>query len=156
MAGETIFKRVSSTPQTLEANGAAISNDNTVLADDAILDLSSGVTGGWAPHCMFVLTLQYATNPTENASLSLWAAFKEVDGALVDESPVETGTGSWRNNFLAALPVNNVTTAQVLTGFAWDIAHPKMAVYVRNDATGQQVPAGWTLKAYPLLMAPQA
>lgn len=156
MAGETILKRVSSTPQVLEANGAAISNDNVAQADDATLDLSSGVTGGWAPHCMFVLTLQYAVNPTENASLSLWAAFKEVDGASIDETPPETGTGSWRNNFLAAAPVNNVTTQQVLTLFAWDIPHPKMDIYIRNDATGQQVPAGWTLKAYPLLMAPQA
>lgn len=157
MAGETIFKKVNgTTPQTLEANGAAIASDNVVAADDATLDLSNGVTGGWAPNCMFVLTCTYTTAPTENSALSLWASFREVDGASVHETAMETGTGSWRNNHLASAAVNNVTTQQVLTFFAFDIPHPKLNVFVRNDTTGQSVPAGWTLKAYPFFYASQA
>lgn len=150
MANEAII--VLGTPQTLEANGGAITNNSIAYADDANLNLGSGVTGGHYPNCRFVMSATFGTSPTENSVLALYAEYQDIDGTT-DMSAVEAS--AWNPHFLCAFPVNNVTSAQTLVAFAFDIPHKDMKVVVKNEATGQSLSSGWTLKATPFTYKPQ-
>lgn len=140
MAGETIV--AFGTTKTLEANGAAISNNTVAQADDATYDQVAD--GGGFAFADFALSFTFGTAPTENAVLAIYARPLDIDGTSDAEVP-ETTRPTF---FVGSIPVNNVTTAQF--GFLMERkVPPKAAYYVHNLATGQTVSAGWTLKVTP-------
>lgn len=150
MANEAII--VLNNTQTLEANGGSCANNALVYADDVNLNLGNNVTGGHYPNCRFVFTGAFSISPTENSVLALYAEYQDIDGTT-DMSAVEAS--AWNPHFLCAFPVNNVTSSQVLVAFAYDIPHKDIKVALKNEATGQTLSAGWTLKATPFTYKPQ-
>lgn len=150
MSNEAII--VQGSVQTLEANGGSIASAAIAYADDANLNLASGVTGGHYPNCKFVMSVTFSVAPTENTVLALYAEYQDIDGTT-DQSAVEAS--AWNPHFLCAFPLNNVTSAQNIVAYAYDIPHPLIKVAVKNEATGQTAGAGWTLKATPFAYKPQ-
>ena len=145
MAGEMIDVR--GTPQTLEANGASIANNAVGVADDATYDKVSD--GGGFPDAEFVMSFAYGTAPTEGAVIALYARPLDIDGTNDAEVPEATRPTYYVGNFV----VNNVTSTQYATLIARDV--PKLATYYpHNNATGQTISAGWTLKVIPRSYTP--
>lgn len=146
MAGETILKL--GTPKTLESNGASISNNALMLADDA----NYGVVADGAnyPDAKFVLgNAVFSVAPTENALLSLYARPLDIDGTSDADVPETTRPTVFIGNFV----VNNVTTPQYLELLAQDVPW-NASYYLHNNSTGQTLSAGWTLKVTPFTVAP--
>lgn len=136
------------TEKTLEASGASIANNAIVLADDASYDIE--VDGGGAPDGEFVLTAAYGTAPTVNTTLDLIARELNISGA--NHAPASTAT--YRQRFIASFVVFNQTATQYLKAYGWNL--PKLAnYYIYNNATGQTVSAGWTLKVTPRALGPK-
>lgn len=143
MAGEIVVEL--GTQKTLEASGGAIANGSVVQANDATYSVSSD--GGGYPDAIFVLTGAFGTAPTEGATLVLMARPLDIDGTADAEVPEATRPTC----VIGAFEVNNVTTSQSMLlrgGYAADV--PMLAeYYVYNNGTGQQLSAGWALKATP-------
>lgn len=140
MAGESIV--VFGTTKTLEANGGSIANNAVVQADDATYDqVTDGASFMYAD---FVASFTFATAPTENTVLALYARPLDIDGTNDAEVPEATRP----TMFIGSFPVNNVTTAQYAQIIERQV--PKLAsYYLHNAGTGQTVSAGWTLKVTP-------
>jgi hypothetical protein len=147
MSGETIL--VTGTPKTLEANGAAITNNALAQADDA--SYSVAADGANYPDAKFVFSGAFATAPTEGATLALYARPLDIDGAADADAPETTRPGV----FIGTFVVNNVTTAQPIELIAQDVPW-KADYYLHNNGTGQTLSAGWTLKVTPFTVAPAA
>jgi len=142
MAGETII--VVGTPKTLEANGASTANNAITAADDA----SYGIVADGAsfPDAKFVLAFAYTTPPTENAEITLVARPLNIDSTNDTDVPEATFIPYWIGSFL----VNNVgsSTVQYSELVAYDVPW-EASYYILNNATGQTINAGWTLKVTP-------
>jgi hypothetical protein len=144
MSGELI--NVWGTPKTLEANGGAIANNAITAADDANYDQVAD--GASYPDGEFVLACAYATAPTENSSLELYARELDISGTNDADAPEAS---SYRPRFICAFPVNNVGSGTVQYIKAIGRSLPKLAAYsIYNAGTGQTVSAGWTLTVTPL------
>ena len=148
MAGEMIV--VLGTPKTLEASGASIANNALAQADDASYDRDSD--GGGYPDAEFVLACAFGTAPTEGVVVALYARPMDVDGTNDTEAP-EAARPTW---FVGSFVVNNVTSTQYIGPLiARDV--PKLAnYYLHNNATGQTLSSGWTLKVTPRSYKPAA
>ena len=145
MSNEAILKF--GTEKTLEANGAAIANNALAQADDASYAV---VTDGSSyPDARFVLTGNFATAPTENTTLALYARPLNIDGTADADAPETTRP----TVFLGTFVVNNVTTAQSLMLMAQDVPW-EADDYIHNNGTGQTLSAGWTLKVTPCTIGP--
>lgn len=145
MSNETIV--VLGTVKTLEANGGAIANNTVVQADDATYAVVAD--GASFPDALFTLLATFATAPTENTVLSLYARPMDIDGTNDSEAPETTRATVFIGNFV----VNNVTTLQAMQLLAVDL--PLLAqYYIHNNGTGQSVSAGWTLKVTPRTYKP--
>lgn len=135
------------TTKTLEASGSSISNNALAQADDANYDVVSD--GGGYPDGEFVLSGAFSVAPAENAALAIYARPLDVDSTNDTEVPETTRP----TLYIGALPVNNVTTTQYITCVGRDL--PKLAAYyVHNNATGQTLGSGWTLKVTPRTYGP--
>jgi len=131
--------------KTLESAGVSIAN-NALAAAAALYSIEAD--GAGFPDGEFVLTVNYATSPTDMSLLSLYARPMDVDGDTDTDAPDATRP----NLFLGAFQPDNRTGAQTLVlaplGFARDL--PRKAEYhIHNSGTGQAVQAGWTLKVTP-------
>lgn len=136
------------TTKTLEANGASITNNSLVQADDANYDTVSDGEG--ARDAEFVLSFTFGTAPTEGTLLSIYARPLDIDSTNDAEVP----EAARPTRFVCNFAVNNVTTAQYAIALARNL--PKLAAYyVHNNATGQTVSAGWTLKVTPYALTPK-
>lgn len=145
MANEAIVKL--GTPKTLEANGASISNNAVVQADDASYSVSAD--GANYPDVEFVLTATFGVAPTEGTTIALYARPLNIDGTADAEVPEVARATYWVGVFV----VNNVTTSQSMSIFARNV--PREAdYYLHNNNTGQTVSAGWTLKVTPRTVGP--
>ena len=145
MAGEMTVVR--GTTKTLEANGASIANNAVGQADDANYDIGSD--GASYPDAEFVLACAFATAPTEGTVIALYARPLDVDGTNDTEAP----EAARPTRFITSFVANNVTTTQYMTELARDV--PKLAsYYLHNNATGQTISAGWTLKVTPRTYKP--
>lgn len=145
MADEMI--RAFGTTKTLEASGGSITNNSIVQADDA--SYSTASDGADYPHAEFALSFTFGTNPTEGATIGVYARKLNVDGTGDAEAP-ETGRP---DTFIGFVRVNNVTTLQYAAFFAYDV--PREAdYYLHNVATGQTISSGWTLKVTPMTYKP--
>lgn len=145
MAGETILKF--GTPKTLEANGAAITNNALAQADDATYSVSAD--GSYYPDARFVASFAFATAPTEGTVLALYARPLDIDGTADAEVPEATRP----TEFIGSFVVNNVTTTQYAHLMAQSVPW-NAEYYLHNNGTAQSVSAGWTLKVTPFTVAP--
>lgn len=143
MSGEILV--VYGASKTLESNGAAISNNNKGQADDATYSVSAD--GGNYPDAEFVVSFAFSVAPTENTTLVLLAQALDFDGTG-DDDPPEDGATTYKGQVIGSFTVNNVTTTQYRRCTAQDVP-PLASYYLWNNATGQTVSAGWTLKVRP-------
>lgn len=140
MSGEAIV--VYGNSKTLEANGGSITNNSVVQADDD----TYGIVGDGSnyPDAEFTATFTFSVAPTEGTVLALYARPLDVDGTTDTEVP----EAARPTKFIGSFVVNNVTTLQAAQTLARDV--PTLAsYYLHNNATGQTVSAGWTLKVKP-------
>lgn len=144
---DTVEKK--GTTKTLEANGALIGNNSIGIADDALYDKL--VDGGGAPDAEFVMTFTFPTAPTAGTTIDLIAHEQDVDGTTDEQTP----TASYRTKYILSFPVNAVTTAQTVRREASRVP-PKAYYMPYNNATGQSIAAGWTLKVTPRTVGPSA
>lgn len=145
MAGELIVKL--GTPKTLEANGASISVNAVVQANDATYGVAAD--GAYYPDAEFILGCTFGTSPTEGPPISLLARPINVDGTADTEAPEASRPTRFIGNFFP----NNVTTLQYMTLLGRDLPM-EAEYYLLNAGTGQTVSAGWTLKVTPRTVAP--
>ena len=146
MSGEVIVAR--GTTKTLESNGGSISNNAIVAANAADYDTSAD--GGGFPDAEFVLSVTYSVAPTEGTVLAIYARPLDVDGTNDAEIP----EAARPTVFIGTYAVNNVTTTQYSPRILARDVPPKATYYVHNNATGQTVSAGWTLKVTPRTYVP--
>lgn len=141
MTGELIINKALE-PIVLEANGASIANNALAQADDAIYDIFADGEG--RPDAKFILSVTYATAPTEGTLLSLYARPLDIEGTNDAEVPEATRPTVLIGHFA----VNNVTTTQYIELLAEDVPW-KAAYYLHNNGTGQTVSVGWGLGVIP-------
>ena len=128
--------------KVLESAGLAIANGAVVQASAATYSVE--VDGGGYPDADFALIGTFGAAPTEGATLALYARPLDIDGTADTDVPESTRP----TRFIGTFVVNNVTTEQVLLLEAVELPR-KADYYVFNNATGQQLNAGWTLKVTP-------
>lgn len=137
------------TTTTLEANGASIVNNAIAQADDASLDLGAYTSPADYPNVRFVASFTFAVSPTENTSIELVARELDIDSTNDAQAPEAT----FRHKSLGNFPVNNVTSAQYAALDVYECPR-KADYYLYNNATGQSISSGWTLKATPFTHGP--
>lgn len=147
MSNEAIVKL--GTQKTLEASGAAIANNTLAQADDASYSIATD--GAYYPDARFVLTGAFATAPTENTTLALYARPLNIDGTADADAPETTRPVQYIGVFL----VNNVTTSQSLVLMAQNVPW-EADYYIHNNGTGQTLSAGWDLLVTPYTIGPAA
>ena len=147
MANEAIVKL--GTTKTLEANGASIANTAMGQANDATYSITAD--GAGYPDADFVLNAAFGTAPTINTTLDLYAQELDIDGT----SDAQVPTTTYKQRYIGSFVVNAVTTTQPLKVRAYDV--PLVAsYYLHNNATGQTMSTGWTLKVTPRTIGPAA
>lgn len=142
MSGEMIV--VLGTQKTLEASGAQIAANAVAQADDANYGIV--VDGASYPDAEFSLTCSFASAPTSNATVSLYAAPQDIDGTLDADAPENTRPVA----FIGTFGVKAGTAAQTipLSGVvARDL--PALAFYYLHNNTSVTMNAGWSLKVKP-------
>ena len=147
MSNEAIV--VKGTEKTLEASGPAIANNTLAQADDASYSIATD--GAYYPDARFVLTGAFATAPTENSTLALYARPLNIDGTADADAPETTRPVQYIGVFL----VNNVTTSQSLALMAQNVPW-EADYYIHNNGTGQTLGAGWKLLVTPCTIGPAA
>ena len=147
MSNEAIVKL--GTQKTLEASGASIANNTLAQADDASYSIATD--GAYYPDARFVLTGAFATAPTENTTLALYARPLNIDGTADADAPETTRPVQYIGVFV----VNNVTTAQSLVLMAQNVPW-EADYYIHNNGTGQTLSAGWKLLVTPCTIGPAA
>ena len=147
MANEAVVKL--GTPKTLEANGASIANTAIGQADDATYGIVAD--GASYPDAEFVLAVAFGTNPTVNTTIDLYAQELDIDGTNDTIAPTTT----YKQRYIGSFVVAAQTATQYLKVRAYDV--PLVAsYYLHNNATGQTMSAGWTLKVTPRTIGPAA
>lgn len=147
MSNEAIVKL--GTQKTLEASGASIANNTLAQADDASYSIATD--GAYYPDARFVLTGAFATAPTENTTLALYARPLNIDGTADTDAPEITRPVQYIGVFV----VNNVTTSQSLVCDAQDVPW-EADYYIHNNGSGQTLSAGWKLLVTPRTIGPAA
>lgn len=146
MANET--KVVTGTQKTLEANGASCANNVMVALDDASYGI---VADGLSyPDAEFQIAVTYATAPTVNKTLDLYAQELNFDGTNDEQTP----TATYKKRYICSFVVDAVTTIQYInSGLVRNV--PREAFYfLHNNDTGQTISAGWTGKVIPRSLGP--
>lgn len=136
------------TAVTLEANGAQITNNSIVQANDA--NYSVLTDGGGYPHGRFAISWTSGATPTEGSTLVVVAQPRNVVVSNNAEAPETT-----RYRPVGSFVVNNVATAQYDECYCENLPFDA-AYYVYNNNTGTAVAAGWTLTLTPYSYAPAA
>lgn len=147
MANEAIVKL--GTTKTLEASGASNANNTMVAADDATYGVVAD--GSSYPDADFVLAVAFGTAPSVNTAIDLYAQELNIDGTNDAVAPTTTH----RKRYIGSFVVINQTAMQYIKLTAYDV--PLEASYfLHNNATGQTMSAGWTLKVTPRTIGPAA
>ena len=147
MANQAIV--VLGTTKTLEASGASIANAAMSLATTSTYGIVAD--GASYPDADFVLSVTFGVAPTINTTIDLYAQELDIDGTSDAAAPTTT----YKQRYIGSFVVNAVTTAQPLKIRAYDV--PLVAsYYLHNNATGQTMSAGWTLKVTPRTIGPAA
>lgn len=149
MANETKVYRGSVV--TLEANGAAIANNDVGVANDSTYSRATNSLD--YPDAEFVLTATFSVAPVENSVIVLYAQPLDLAGGVADAEAPESGVATFKGEYIGRFLVNNVTTLQTMRCFARNV--PDLAqYYIHNSATGQSIAAGWTLKVAGRTLGP--
>lgn len=143
MSGENLVVYLDANQRVLSSNGAAIASGAIAAAAAASYDVVAD--GAGYPDGSFVLTCSFGTAPVENTTLSLYAQPLAIDSGPVDAQVPETTRPTM---VIGSFVVNNVTGAQSIVLNAYDLPR-KAAYWLFNNATGQLLAAGWTLKVTP-------
>ena len=147
MANEAVVKL--GTPKTLEANGASIANTAIGQADDATYGIVAD--GASYPDADFVLAVAFGTAPTISTTIDLYAQELDIDGTSDAIAPTTT----YKQRYIGSFVVAAQTAMQYLKVRGYDV--PLVAsYYLHNNATGQTMSAGWTLKVTPRTIGPAA
>lgn len=147
MANEAVVKL--GTIKTLESAGASVAN--AAMSAESTSSYGVVADGAGYPDADFVLAVAFTTAPTANTTLDLYARELDIDSTNDAQAPTTT----YKARYIGSFVVNAVTTAQYLKLCARDV--PLVAgYYIHNNATGQALSAGWTLKATPRTMGPAA
>ena len=147
MANEAIVKL--GTIKTLESSGASVANAVMSLATTATYGIVAD--GASYPDADFVLSATFGVAPTINTTIDLYAQELDIDGTNDAQAPTTT----YKQRYIGSFVVNAVTTAQHLKVHAYDV--PLVAsYYLHNNATGQTMSTGWTLKVTPRTIGPAA
>lgn len=140
MANETTV--TVGTAKTLESSGASLANNTVVAATTAY---SRATDGANYPDGRFVFTGAFATAPTENSTLDIYAVEQNISSTN-NEQAIET---TYKPKFLASIPLNNVTTTQYIESQLVRRAPAEFVAHVHNNATGQTLSSTWTLVFKP-------
>ena len=147
MSNEAIVKL--GTQKTLEASGASIANNTLAQANDASYSIATD--GAYYPDARFVLTGTFATAPTENTTLALYARPLNIDGTADADAPETTRPVHYRG----VLVDNNAPTAQAPVVMPQNVPW-EADYYIHNNGTGQTLSAGWDLLVTPCTIGPAA
>lgn len=130
------------TQKTLEANGASISNNAIGQANDA--DYSNSDTNDF-PDAIIAFSGAYSVAPTAGKSIDIIIRPLNFDSTNDAPSPSATYLQHKFGEF--------VPDASTSTQYLWcrvkDIPREGQ-VWLYNNATGQTISAGWTLKLTPV------
>lgn len=140
MAGEVIRDYAASWVD-LEASGASIANNAFGEANDNAYNMATD--GGNRLHLQFEIEFTFASAPTANTSLAIYAQDLDLFGGT-DDARAPSANNLQR--LVGSVVVENVTTAQRRRFDVFD-APTHAAYWVQNAATGQSVSAGWKLRA---------
>jgi len=147
MANEAIVKL--GTTKTLEASGAAVANAAMSAATGAPYSIAAD--GASYPDADFVLAAAFDVAPTVNSTIDLYAQELDIDGTNDAVAPTTT----YKQRYIGSFVVEAQTAMQYLKIRAYDV--PLIGnYYLHNNATGQTMAAGWTLKVTPRTLGPAA
>ena len=137
------FKLLAGTTQTLEANGAAVSNGAVGTANDADLDNTVELAFAYD----FELNGGFGSSVTAGEDLDLYLVPKSdgTNAAAADTTTPLFQPGHLRGRFIT--PTNGTSTRR-MTVEAVPLGPFKYTAYVHNQS-GQQLSSGWVLKAFP-------
>jgi hypothetical protein len=130
------------TTTTLEGNGSALANGAAVLANDANLANQTNLD----LRAMFELVGGFGVAPVAGSALELYLV-PAPDGtnfADADTSTPYLAINHYVGSFITVLAQ---TSAQRMTLDGVQLGARPYRAYLRNQS-GQQLSAGWTLKAY--------
>lgn len=142
------------TQDTVTAGGGT-----SAVTDGSFSAAGDVVSGGWtndddAPMASFVLKAAYATAPTANTSVSLYARLMNIDST----NDALTPDANNQHVYLGSFPLDDTTSTQYI---ALDARLPNTyssqvyEFYIQNNA-GQTLSAAWTLKVTPKTIGPHA
>jgi hypothetical protein len=126
---------------TIESGGLALASGVLSVAGASPYNI---IDGGYYPDAQFILTCNFATAPVDKSVLVLVAQELDIDGTLDTLPPTASRLDRTIGNFVVA----GVTGSRSMSLVAYDIP-PNAAYYIYNNATGQALAAGWTLKVRP-------
>ena len=136
------------TTKTVEANGASTANNVMTQADDA--GYGAAADGGNYLDAEIVGAFTFGTAPTANTTIDVYARENDIDSTNDAQVPTTT----YKPCYIGSFVVNAVTTAQYCKFIARDVPRTPSDYYIHNNATGQTISAGWTLKITPLSLGP--
>lgn len=148
MAGE--IQVVYGTPKTLEANGGSTANNALSQANDAYYDIVDD--GNSYPDAYFVLAVTYSVAPTVGSVVGIYARPLDVDGTNDAQAPA----ANRQVMYIGQMVLENVTTTQYSHPILGRDLPKRADYYIHNNATGQTISAGWTLKVTPRSYKPAA
>lgn len=143
MAGDIKLK--AGTTQTLEANGASVTNTDWGTANDQDLDNTTQL----APEWNFELNAGFGASVSTGQPITL-VLVPKLDGTNAGD--IDTTNDKWQPDHAAGTfrTAATGTTARLLTLQRVPLGPFKYTAYLFNEA-GVTISAGWALKAYPVL-----
>lgn len=143
-----------STDATIEFFGT---QDTVTTTGGSTADAAFTSAGTWtndddAPMAVFVFRPTFSVAPDTNSFVNLYARLTDVQSTNDTEVP----SASFLSHFLAAMPVDDVTSAQTIVVRAV-LPNTKTSqaytFYIENRA-GQTISANWSLYVTPLTFGP--
>lgn len=136
-----IEQLVVGTNDTIVSTGSssAVTNNSLSVADWTVTTTNY-------PFAEIELTCTYSVAPTASTGISVWF-LRRPDGSNWEDGTDGTTTPARAPDLV--IPLRAVTTAQRITRVAQLPAGTAQRVLIKNDGTGQTMPAGWGLKGRP-------
>lgn len=137
MAGESV--RDYSSWKTLEASGASIANNAFGEANDATWEQVAD--GGGRPHLQVEIVWTYGANPSAGGSLGIYSRALQINTTNDAAAP----SASYLRRMIGNEPVNTAGTAHAQR---FDVmnAPTQFSAWLYNNASGQSISSGWTLR----------
>lgn len=151
MANEAIFK-YGTTLTLANANGGATTNNQMSAAAGTTYSNTNTLD---YPDAVFVFTgaaTAFGATPTANSTLDLYIRPLDVDGT--SDTPAPTATSTYKGQYIGSFVVSGLTAStETYRCVGYDIPRAGEA-YIFNNATGQTLQTGWTLKMTPRTVGP--